>query len=48
MSGVAVPDTCEKLSFWDSSSLASRLYWEDRICFWIAFGLPGLIMILDP
>ena len=43
MSGVAVPDTCEKLSFWDSSSLASRYTGKTGY----AFGLPGL-MILDP
>lgn len=39
MSGVAVPDTCEKLSSWDSS-LASRYSGKTGY----AFGL----MILDP
>lgn len=42
MSGVAVPDTCEKLSFWNSSSLASRYTGKTGY----AFGLPGLMALI--
>lgn len=34
MSGVAVPDTCEKLSLLGFFFPSKSLYWKDRICFW--------------